>query len=68
MGPTAAPAQAALKAVGDLAGALLSTHIVAQAHRLGAPRSVILRMGLNLLTDTLVGAVPVMGDLFDFAW
>jgi hypothetical protein len=57
-----------LPGVGDLAGALLSTYIVAQAHRLGAPRSVILRMGLNLLTDTLVGAVPVMGDLFDFAW
>jgi hypothetical protein len=54
--------------VGDLAGALISTYIVAQAHRLGAPRSVLLRTGLNLLTDTLVGTVPVMGDLFDFAW
>jgi hypothetical protein len=25
-------------------------------------------MALNIAIDSLVGAVPVLGDLFDFAW
>ena len=51
--------------LGDLAGAVLSGYIVLTAARLGAPKSVLARMLLNLGTDTLVGSVPVLGDLFD---
>ncbi len=29
---------------------------------------LLLRMGGNVLVDTIVGAVPVFGDLFDFLW
>ena len=36
--------------------------------RLGAGPAVIMRMGLNVLIDTVVGAVPFLGDLFDFGW
>jgi hypothetical protein len=50
---------------GDLAGAVLSGYIVITAARLGAPKSVLAKMLLNLGTDTLVGSVPVLGDLFD---
>jgi uncharacterized protein DUF4112 len=51
--------------IGDLAGAVFSGYIVLTAARMGAPQSVLARMLLNLGTDTLVGSIPVLGDLFD---
>lgn len=54
--------------IGDLAGALLSSYIVAQAARLRVPWSVLARMGANVAVEALVGVVPLFGDLFDFAW
>lgn len=54
--------------VGDLAGAAFSSYILAQAHRLGAPISVLLHMAANILLEMLVGILPVLGDLFDFVW
>jgi len=51
--------------LGDLAGAVASGYIVLTAARLGAPKAVLAKMLLNLGTDTLVGSVPVLGDLFD---
>jgi hypothetical protein len=53
---------------GDIAGGMLSAYIVVAASRLGAPSSVILRMGWNIVVDTVLGAVPVLGDLFDASW
>lgn len=53
---------------GDVAGAALSGYIVLTAARLGAPKAVIGRMLLNVLVDTAVGAIPVLGDLFDVAY
>ena len=32
---------------------------------MGAPASLLARMGWNLLVDVVVGAVPFLGDLFD---
>jgi hypothetical protein len=54
--------------VGDLTGAALSSYILAEAHRLGAPKVLLLRMFMNMLVETIVGVVPVLGDLFDFVW
>lgn len=54
--------------VGDIAGAALSGYIVLASARLGAPPSTIIRMLLNIGVDTVVGAVPVLGDLFDVGW
>ena len=54
--------------VGDTAGALLSTYILYEAIRLGVPKTVLLRMVANIGIDTVVGAVPVVGDIFDIAW
>jgi Domain of unknown function (DUF4112) len=53
---------------GDVAGGLLSTFIIVQAARLGAPRSVLARMVMNVAIDSIVGAVPLLGDLFDVGW
>lgn len=54
--------------VGDALGASLSTYIVVQAARLGASPVQLLRMMMNILLESLVGTIPVLGDLFDFAW
>jgi len=54
--------------VGDFIGTALSAYIVIEAARLGVPRATLGRMVLNILLEGLVGAIPVLGDLFDFAW
>ncbi len=51
--------------IGDLVGGVLSLYIVLESARMGAPRSVLARMGWNVALDTLVGEVPILGDLFD---
>ena len=54
--------------LGDVVAALLSSYIVVEAARLRVPASVLMRMGLNVALELIVGAVPVAGDLFDFAF
>ncbi len=51
--------------IGDLLGGLFSLYIILEAARLGAPRPLLARMGWNVALDTLVGEVPILGDLFD---
>ena len=36
--------------------------------RLGASRATVLRIAGNVALDAGVGAIPVLGDIFDFAW
>jgi hypothetical protein len=54
--------------VGDVTGAVLSGIIVLAGVRQRAPASVLAMMLLNILIDTTLGAVPVIGDVFDVAW
>ena len=54
--------------VGDAAGGLVSAFLVVQAARMGVPRAVLLRMLVNVGIDSVVGAVPLLGDLFDIGW
>ena len=54
--------------VGDMAGAVISTIIIARAMKSGIPKSAVVRMVINVAVDSLGGAVPVVGDLFDFAY
>ena len=54
--------------VGDAVGAIVSTYIVVQSARLGASTPYLMRMMLNIVVDTVIGVVPVVGDIFDFAW
>ena len=51
--------------IGDLVGGLLSLYILVEASRLGVSRAVLARMAWNVALDTLVGEVPILGDLFD---
>lgn len=51
--------------IGDVATTVAAAYVVVAAWRLGAPAVLVVRMGLNLALDALVGAVPLLGDLFD---
>jgi hypothetical protein len=54
--------------LGDVATGLLGAYGLLVALRLGAPASIQLRMLMNLGIDTVVGAVPLFGDAFDFVF
>src|ERR1700704_960897 len=54
--------------IGDLIGVLLSSYILSEASRLGAPKSVLMRMSFNIGLEGIVGIVPFAGDLFDAAF
>jgi hypothetical protein len=54
--------------VGDLATTLISLYIIATAAKLKVPKSTLARMGLNIMIDSVVGAIPFVGNVFDFAW
>lgn len=54
--------------VGDAITSAISLLIVHHAQQTGASRIVLARMLANIGVDFLVGAVPLVGDAFDFAW
>ena len=54
--------------VGDAAGAALAVWILVEAARMGASRATVLRIAGNVALDAGLGAVPFVGDIFDFAW
>ena len=54
--------------LGDSIGALLSLYLLYEGARLGAPGPLLLRMTGNILVETILGAVPFLGDVFDFMW
>jgi hypothetical protein len=51
--------------VGDTIGALLSTYIIVEAARRGASVWMVARMLGNVGIETVIGAIPLLGDLFD---
>ncbi|MDW7772628.1 MAG: DUF4112 domain-containing protein [Desulfobulbaceae bacterium] len=54
--------------VGDIAGGMAASYIIVEAARLGASTMTLVHMVFNVLLESLVGIIPVLGDLFDFAW
>ncbi|MDX2021606.1 MAG: DUF4112 domain-containing protein [Deltaproteobacteria bacterium] len=54
--------------MGDGVGLLLGLYIVFAARQAKASRMLQARMLLNLAADGLLGAVPLIGDLFDIAF
>jgi len=54
--------------LGDAAGALLAGWIFVEAIRLGASPATLGRIAYNIGVDALAGAIPLLGDVFDFAW
>ena len=54
--------------IGDMVGLGVSAWIVFGAARLGAPKPILARMAGNVALESLIGAVPLLGDLFDFVF
>lgn len=54
--------------VGDAIAAMLGAYLLWEARNLGLPKWKLWRMAGNIAFDAAVGAVPVAGDLFDFAF
>lgn len=57
-----------LPELGDALTGTLSLTLLLLAFRERVPKLVIGRMLLNIAIDALLGAVPVLGDLFDFGF
>ncbi|MTJ49579.1 DUF4112 domain-containing protein [Dolichospermum sp. UHCC 0259] len=53
---------------GDALGLIFSFYIIIEAAQLGVPTATLGRMVMNVIVDSLVGSIPMLGDLFDFAW
>ncbi|CAN5151191.1 hypothetical protein BH10PSE7_BH10PSE7_40660 [soil metagenome] len=54
-----------LPGIGDLMTLGVSLYAVCEAYRIGIPRGVLLKMMANVAIDTGLGAVPLVGDVFD---
>ena len=54
--------------VGDLITAAMGAWIVWEGRNLGMPKWQLWRMAANVGFDTAIGAVPLVGDVFDFAF
>ena len=53
---------------GDLVTALFAGGLIVQAHQMGVPRVIQLRMVINVLIDIFIGVVPLFGDVVDVFW
>ncbi len=51
--------------LGDVIGGAAALYGLGLAWRLGAPAVVLTRMAMNAAIDALVGAIPLLGDLWD---
>ena len=54
--------------LGTLVGTGLSLYVIGEALRHGVPARLLTRMGLNIAADTALGAIPVVGFLFDMVF
>ena len=54
--------------LGDTGTTLVSFYILAAAVRHGVPKITLLRMGMNIGFDYLLGSLPVVGDIADAWW
>lgn len=62
------PVLGLIPGIGDLISPLFTIGVLWQAHDLGLPRVVQMRMVFNVAIDGLLGVVPLAGDVFDFVW
>ncbi|KGD98565.1 MULTISPECIES: DUF4112 domain-containing protein [Rhizobium/Agrobacterium group] len=51
--------------IGDAGGALVGLYIVNEARRLGLPSAKLVPMLGNIAVDSVLGSVPLAGDVFD---
>ncbi len=54
--------------LGDLMGLAASGYILYLAAQGGVGKVVLVRMAFNVLLESAIGSIPVIGDLFDFVF
>lgn len=54
--------------LGDTSTSLVSFYILAAAVRYRVSKITLLRMGMNIAIDYLIGSVPLIGDVADAWW
>jgi hypothetical protein len=54
--------------VGDAVAGVVGAWVIGEAARFGIPRVVLARMVVNLVVDLAIGAIPLLGDLYDVAF
>lgn len=54
--------------LGEVVTGAMGAYIVWEARNLGLPKWKLARMGMNVLFDTAIGAIPVVGDAADFVF
>ncbi len=57
-----------LPGAGDLVGSAIGLYVVGLALRRKVAPIIVARMLLNLAIDAGIGAIPLVGDMFDLAW
>ena len=53
---------------GDLVSGIFSLYMLRAAIKMKLPKSAILSIMFNIILDTTIGIVPVVGDIFDIFW
>lgn len=54
--------------VGDLIGSLLSGYIIVLAVSINVSAWTLSRMAFNIFVESVLGALPFVGDIFDAMW
>ena len=54
--------------LGDTSTSIVSFYILAAAVRYRVPKITLLRMGVNIAFDYVIGSLPVVGDVADAWW
>lgn len=54
--------------IGDALALAPSVYILQQGHKAGVPAHTKGRMVANIAIDTLIGSIPLIGDLFDIGY
>lgn len=52
--------------VGDMTGFLISGGMLLAVARNGASSKLVVLMSINILIDSLIGPIPLIGNIFDF--
>lgn len=59
------PVLGLIPGVGDVTTAVMALAVLCTSLRFGVPRIIMVRMGLNIAFDCLMGIVPILGDIGD---
>ncbi|AHJ97440.1 DUF4112 domain-containing protein [Hymenobacter swuensis] len=62
------PIMGLIPVVGGLPSLAISGVLILTMMRHGASGNLVVRMLVNVLLDTVIGAIPVIGNIFDFAY